>query len=207
MDSRLTKMTTASAKIQPAQPNISAIKTFPAVNASKSTMQSNTTTTISTGTHYQASTSGPKINITSTTKCEFYKAALDYRVHVHNGSVQTASGLLCKVTAWSLSLAAKMWDIFIGLLTKINNNKFIPNNKKFKFYFALSGSPVVNFNLCSKYAILCSLDGTLRILNMLSGSAVLPVISLTTAAIQCSFVSYKLRLLKKHFTFKFFVIL
>lgn len=68
--------------------------------------------------NFQASTSGPKIPITSTTKCEFQKTALDYRIHVHNGFVQTANGLLAKVTTFHIT-TGKLWETFVG---KLNDN-------------------------------------------------------------------------------------
>lgn len=62
---------------------------------------------------YQASTGGPKITITATSKCEFQKTALDYRIHVYNGFVQTANGLLAKVTVYRLA-TGKLWETFVG---------------------------------------------------------------------------------------------
>lgn len=56
-------------------------------------------------------------------------------------------------------------------------------------FFIGTGSPIVNLNFCHKYAMLCSLDGTLRLVDMDTGKAKLPVISLSTAAVQCAFVS------------------
>lgn len=65
---------------------------------------------------YQASTAGPKITITATSKCEFQKTALDYRIHVYNGFVQTANGLLAKVTVYRLA-TGKLWETFVGKYT------------------------------------------------------------------------------------------
>ncbi|XP_075159096.1 histone cell cycle regulator-like protein [Haematobia irritans] len=110
---------------------------------------------------YQASTVGPKINITVSTKCEFQKTAMDYRVHVANGWIQTATGPLAKVTAIRLP-NGKLWETFVG-------------------------SPIVNLNFCTKCVMLCSLDGSMRLLDLQTGSPLLPVITLTTAAIQCAF--------------------
>lgn len=62
---------------------------------------------------FQASTIGPKIHITDTTKCEFQKTALGYRVHVHNGFQKTASGYLAKVTAFKLGTGT-LWETFVG---------------------------------------------------------------------------------------------
>lgn len=51
------------------------------------------------------------------------------------------------------------------------------------------GSPVVNVCLSSKYVLACSIDGTLRFLDIQTGILVLPIVKLPTAAVQCSFVS------------------
>lgn len=64
---------------------------------------------------YQASTAGPKMTITSSTKCEFQKTALDHRVHVANGCVQTATGPLAKVTAIRLA-SGKLWETYVGMV-------------------------------------------------------------------------------------------
>lgn len=60
-----------------------------------------------------ASTAGPKIKITESSKCEFQKTAMDYRVHVANGTVQTATGPLARVTAIRL-VSGKLWETFVG---------------------------------------------------------------------------------------------
>lgn len=64
---------------------------------------------------YQASTAGPKMTITLSTKCEFQKTALDHRVHVANGCVQTATGPLAKVTAIRLA-SGKLWETYVGMV-------------------------------------------------------------------------------------------
>ncbi|XP_073830443.1 histone cell cycle regulator-like protein [Musca autumnalis] len=110
---------------------------------------------------YMASTAGPKIVINASTKCEFQKTAMDYRVHVANGAVQTATGPLARVTAIRL-VSGKMWETFVG-------------------------SPIVNFNFCLKCVMLCSLDGSMRLLDLMNGNPLLPVITLSTPAIQCAF--------------------
>lgn len=50
------------------------------------------------------------------------------------------------------------------------------------------GSPVVIFCLCAKYVITCSIDGTIRFLNIRNGILVLPTIKIPTAGVQCAFV-------------------
>ncbi|XP_030379008.1 protein HIRA homolog [Scaptodrosophila lebanonensis] len=115
---------------------------------------------VRTPTDHQGSTIGPKLNITSSSKCEFVKAALDHRIHVQNGHLKTTYGLVAKVSAFTLR--ERLWETYVG-------------------------SPVVNVNLCSKYVMLCSLDGSMRLVSMETGCAVFPAISLTTTAVHCAF--------------------
>ncbi|XP_013116021.1 protein HIRA homolog [Stomoxys calcitrans] len=138
-------------------------KEFPRFKRTPQHFASSETTAASTSSSkvYQASTAGPKITITASTKCEFQKTAMDYRVHVANGFVQTAMGPLAKVTAIRLP-TGKLWETYVG-------------------------SPIVNFNFCLKCVMLCSLDGSMRLLDLQTGAPLLPVITLTTAAIQCAF--------------------
>ncbi|XP_017116305.1 protein HIRA homolog [Drosophila elegans] len=110
---------------------------------------------------HQSSTNGPSnLNVTVNGKSEFVKAALDYRVHVQNGYLKTNHGMLAKVTASDSK--EMLWEFFVG-------------------------SPVVNLNLCGKYAMLCSLDGSMRLISMETGCPVFPAISLTSSAVHCAF--------------------
>ncbi|KAH8368366.1 hypothetical protein KR084_010417 [Drosophila pseudotakahashii] len=110
---------------------------------------------------HQSSTSGPSnLNVTATGKSEFVKAALDYRVHVSNGHLKTNHGMLAKVTASDSK--EMLWEFYVG-------------------------SPIVNLNLCGKYAMLCSLDGSMRLISMEMGCPVFPAISLTSSAVHCAF--------------------
>ncbi|XP_017051908.1 protein HIRA homolog [Drosophila ficusphila] len=110
---------------------------------------------------HQSSTSGPSnLNVTATGKSEFVKAALDYRLHVQNGHLKTNHGMLAKVTASDSK--EMLWEFYVG-------------------------SPVVNLNLCGKYAMLCSLDGSMRLISMETGCPVFPAISLTSSAVHCAF--------------------
>jgi len=114
---------------------------------------------------HQSSTNGPSnLNVTATGKSEFVKAALDYRVHVSNGHLKTNHGMLAKVTASDSK--EMLWEFYVG-------------------------SPIVNLNLCGKYAMLCSLDGSMRLISMETGCPVFPAISLTSSAVHCAFVSPK----------------
>ncbi|XP_037724878.1 protein HIRA homolog [Drosophila subpulchrella] len=110
---------------------------------------------------HQSSTNGPSnLNVTATGKSEFVKAALDYRVHVSNGHLKTNHGMLAKVTASDSK--EMLWEFYVG-------------------------SPIVNLNLCGKYAMLCSLDGSMRLISMETGCPVFPAISLTSSAVHCAF--------------------
>ncbi|KAI8116695.1 HIRA-like protein [Lucilia cuprina] len=167
LDSRLVKSSTAKPRVEPFTVSKDNFQSFPNFKQtpqhfSNDDKTSATTSNAASATKsYQASTMGPKINITATTKCEYQKTALDYRVHVSNGCVPTNNGLLAKVTAFRLA-TGKLWETFVG-------------------------SPVVNFNFCLKCVMLCSLDGSMRLLDLQTGSPLMPIISLTTAAIQCAF--------------------
>ncbi|XP_017034799.1 protein HIRA homolog [Drosophila kikkawai] len=110
---------------------------------------------------HQSSTSAvPNLNVTATGRSEFVKAALDYRLHVQNGHLKTNHGMLAKVTASDSK--EMLWEFYVG-------------------------SPVVNLNLCGKYAMLCSLDGSMRLISMETGCPVFPAISLTSSAVHCAF--------------------
>ncbi|XP_067639954.1 protein HIRA homolog isoform X2 [Eurosta solidaginis] len=172
LDARLVKTTISAAKLHPQKADNSSVRTFPLIVATKSSTNATTAPTTKTTTTtnasfkpYQASTTGPKLVINHNTKCEFQKTALDHRVHVHNGYLSTGSGFLAKVTGYNMLRPAqieKLWEILVG-------------------------SPIVNLNFCYKYVMLCSLDGTLRLMDMKTGVATLPVISISTAAVQCAF--------------------
>ncbi|XP_022218761.1 protein HIRA homolog [Drosophila obscura] len=109
---------------------------------------------------HQGTTMGPKLNITATAKSEFVKTALDYRLLVQNGHLKTSHGMLAKVTA---SIDSEfLWEFYVG-------------------------SPVVNVNLCAKYCMLCSLDGSMRLISMETGCHVFPAIALSSSAVHCAF--------------------
>ncbi|XP_068152297.1 protein HIRA homolog [Drosophila tropicalis] len=110
----------------------------------------------------QASSLAPKLTITPTSKCEFIKQTLQHRIHVSNGHLKTSQGMLAKVTAGSIDPVGILWEFYVG-------------------------SPVVNVNLCKKYCMLCSLDGSMRLLSIQTGCPVFPAISLSSSAIHCTF--------------------
>ncbi|XP_062130729.1 protein HIRA homolog [Drosophila sulfurigaster albostrigata] len=102
----------------------------------------------------------PKPQISANSKCEFTKSSQDYRIYVQNGHLKTGYGMVAKVTA-QLS-REQLWELYVG-------------------------SPVINVNLCSKYVMLGSLDGSMRLLAMSTGCPVFPAISLTGSVIHCTF--------------------
>ncbi|XP_055539121.1 protein HIRA homolog [Wyeomyia smithii] len=93
------------------------------------------------------------------------RALGDYRVQVWNNAVKTGYGALCRVAGHLLS---------------------IPRDDK-KIWESVIGSPVVSLSLSKKYVVFCSLDGSIRYLDIRTGSPVLPVMSLTSPVVQCTF--------------------
>lgn len=95
------------------------------------------------------------------------RAMGEYRVQVTNGAMKTGYGPLGKVVTNLLTLPRpdkKLWETVIG-------------------------SPVVSFSVARKYVLLCSMDGSIRFLDIHTGSPVLPVMSLTSPVVHCTFVS------------------
>lgn len=101
-----------------------------------------------------------KQQITANSKCEFTKSSQDYRLYVQNGHLKTDYGMVAKVTA-QLS-REQLWDMYLG-------------------------SPVITVHMCSKYVLLCSLDGSMRLLAMQTGCPIIPTISLNGTALHCAF--------------------
>lgn len=65
-----------------------------------------------------------------------------------------------------------------------------PYHHDFSFFISFFlGSPLINLNFCSYCGMLCSLDGTVRLLELETGRPLIPAISLTSVATQCAFVS------------------
>lgn len=98
--------------------------------------------------------------ITANSKCEFTKSSQDYRLYVQNGHLKTDYGMVAKVTA-QLS-REQLWEMYVG-------------------------SPVITVHMCSKYVMLCSLDGSMRLLAMQTGCPIIPTISLNGTALHCAF--------------------
>uniref|UniRef100_A0A182Y5W5 Protein HIRA n=1 Tax=Anopheles stephensi TaxID=30069 RepID=A0A182Y5W5_ANOST len=96
-----------------------------------------------------------------------FKAFGEVRVQVHNNSVKTAYGTLCRVVGLVVNaqrVERKVWETVVG-------------------------SPVVCFAVAAKCALVCSQDHTIRMLDNKTGTPVFPVLSLTSPAVQCTFSS------------------
>lgn len=130
LDSRLVQSSNANIAskpvVQPLTLNANNLPVFPNFQQTPTLSTNNSISITPTETDiqsipkvHQASTIGPKLQITPTTKCEFQKTALGYRIHVHNGFLQTPNGFLAKVTAFRLG-TGKLWETFVGtvLLSK-----------------------------------------------------------------------------------------
>lgn len=87
------------------------------------------------------------------------------RVQVQNGFMSTSIGALNKIICFDVRAPDK------------------------KFWEVLVGSPIVNFNSCPKYAIVCSIDGTVRVISIKTGAFVLPILNLSSPGILTAFVS------------------
>ncbi|ALC48348.1 Hira [Drosophila busckii] len=109
-----------------------------------------------------AGTLATKLQITANSKSEFTKSAQDYRIHVQNGHLKTGYGMVSKVTA--MMSRELLWDMYVG-------------------------SPLINVTLCSKFVMLCSLDGSMRLLAMQTGCPVFPAMTLASPALNCAFSS------------------
>lgn len=93
------------------------------------------------------------------------KTHQNYVVKAINNNATTPFGQLCKVTCTSSSGANnQLWETYVG-------------------------SQVVSFCLCAKYVLICSIDGTIRFIDIKSGVLVLPIMKMFTPAIQSVFVS------------------
>ncbi|XP_062549225.1 protein HIRA homolog isoform X2 [Armigeres subalbatus] len=93
------------------------------------------------------------------------KAIGDYRIQVTNGAVKTGYGPLGKVLVNLMSLPRadkKLWETVIG-------------------------SPVCSFAVAKRFVLLCSMDGSIRFLDIQNGSPILPVMSLTSPVIHSTF--------------------
>ena len=135
LDPRLVKSATAKPRAEPYTIQNDIFESFPHFKQTpKSFTDINGTSYSGSGASsaksYQASTAGPKITITATSKCEFQKTALDYRIHVYNGFVQTANGLLAKVTVYRLA-TGKLWETFVGKYTATNQKTYF----SYHFFF------------------------------------------------------------------------
>uniref|UniRef100_A0A182PA84 Protein HIRA n=1 Tax=Anopheles epiroticus TaxID=199890 RepID=A0A182PA84_9DIPT len=96
-----------------------------------------------------------------------FKASGEVRVQIQNGTVKTSYGTLSRVVGMVVNaqrVERKIWETVVG-------------------------SPIVCFAVGAKYAIVCSQDHTIRMLDIKTGTPVFPVLSLTSPAVLSSFSS------------------
>lgn len=92
------------------------------------------------------------------------KTFAEITVKVSNATTNTSFGSLSQIICNNIHNKEELWKVNIG-------------------------SSIVNFSLCQKYVLVCSLNGTIRFLDIKTGICVLPVIKLPTAAVQSAFVN------------------
>lgn len=92
------------------------------------------------------------------------KTVNEFRCQVYNDHISSAHGKICRIICYNLLLQIdkKIWEIFVG-------------------------SPVCSFAVCSKFVLLCSMDGTVRILDVKTGSFVFPVLHMTSPCVHSTF--------------------
>lgn len=91
------------------------------------------------------------------------KTSGEFTIKISNSTTNTSFGSLSLIACHNLHSRNELWKINVG-------------------------SSIVNFSLSQKNVLACSLNGTLRFLDVQTGICVLPVIKLPTAAIQSAFV-------------------
>lgn len=89
----------------------------------------------------------------------------EFTVKISNATTNTSFGSLSLITCNNLNNKNELWKVNVG-------------------------SSIVNFCLSQKYVLACSLNGTLRFLDIKTGICVFPVIKLPTAAVQSAFVCF-----------------
>ena len=100
-----------------------------------------------------------------------FKAFGEVRVQIQNNTVKTSYGTLSRVVGVVVTaqrVERKLWETVVG-------------------------SPIVCFAVGAKYAIVCSQDHTIRMVDIKTGTPVFPVLSLTSPAVLSAFVSMRER--------------
>uniref|UniRef100_A0A1B0CV75 Protein HIRA n=1 Tax=Lutzomyia longipalpis TaxID=7200 RepID=A0A1B0CV75_LUTLO len=93
----------------------------------------------------------------------FVRTVGDLRVQVTNAAVKSPFGVLSRIFCCPTATPTKIaWEMFVG-------------------------SAVVNCSACSKHVIACSSDGTVRFINVRTGTLTLPIINMPTAIVQSAF--------------------
>ncbi|EAA05842.4 AGAP009488-PA, partial [Anopheles gambiae str. PEST] len=96
-----------------------------------------------------------------------FKAFGEVRVQIQNNTVKTSYGTLSRVVGVVVTaqrVERKLWETVVG-------------------------SPIVCFAVGAKYAIVCSQDHTIRMVDIKTGTPVFPVLSLTSPAVLSAFSS------------------
>ncbi|XP_055641271.1 protein HIRA homolog isoform X2 [Toxorhynchites rutilus septentrionalis] len=91
----------------------------------------------------------------------------DYRIQLTNDAIKTGFGALCRVVG--------------NLLT-------VPGPDK-KIWETVIGSPVVSCSISKKFVVFCSVDGSIRFADIHTGAPILPIMSLTSPVLHCTFSS------------------
>ncbi|XP_050101416.1 protein HIRA homolog [Anopheles aquasalis] len=97
-----------------------------------------------------------------------FKAFGEVRVQIQNNCVKTSYGSLGRV---------------VGVMVTP------PQRTEKKLWETVVGSPIVCFAVGAKYAVVCSQDYTIRLLDIKTGTPVFPVLTLTSPAVQNAFSS------------------
>lgn len=88
----------------------------------------------------------------------------EFTVKISNATTNTSFGSLSLIACNNIHNKNELWKVNVG-------------------------SSIVNFCLSQKYVLVCSLNGTLRFLDIRTGICVFPVMKVATAAVQSAFVN------------------
>lgn len=104
------------------------------------------------------------------------KTLCEFTVKITNATTNTSFGSLSLIACNNIHNKNELWKVNVG-------------------------SSIVNFCLSQKYVLACSLNGTLRFLDIKTGVCVFPVIKLPTAAVQSAFVIFE-KITENRFAFE-----
>lgn len=106
------------------------------------------------------------------------KTLNEFTVKITNATTNTSFGSLSLIACNNIQSKTELWKLNVG-------------------------SSIVNFCLSQKYVLACSLNGTIRFLDLKTGICVFPVIKLPTAAVQSAFVRLSTSIFALSFKFGF----